>query len=96
MSQAVTTYVCSCLLDGKSPIVTSNGRMFQIGHPMNYKSYDIVYLIQCQRYRQQYVGETAQLLSNQINSHRSDIRNRKYESKPVIGHFNCTFPVLCV
>ena len=80
---------CPILLTVTEFTSKPNGRTLQIRHPMNCKCYNIIYLILCQRCRQQYAGETDQSLSNQINRHRSDIRNRKYEGKPMTRHFNC-------
>ena len=51
-------------------------------------SFNIVYLITCRRCGQQYVGETGQPLHCRINSHRSDIKQRRTEKSPVAEHFN--------
>ena len=51
------------------------------------KSTNVVYVIQCNRCGQQYVGETEKALHERINSHRSDVRLKKTE-KPVAAHFN--------
>ena len=51
------------------------------------KSTNVVYVTQCDRCGQQYVGETEQALHGRINSHRSDVRLRKME-KLIAANFN--------
>ena len=51
------------------------------------KSTNIIYMIQCRRCNQQYVGETEQALNERMNSHRADIRHKRTE-KPVAAHFS--------
>lgn len=67
-----------------SPIT---GITHQIKVAATCKTTNVVYVIQCQRCSQQYVGETEQALHERINSHRSDVRLKKLE-KPVAAHFN--------
>ena len=53
----------------------------------NYKTKNVVYLIQCNKCGKQYVGETENALHLRMNGHRSDY-NRKLSDKPVALHFN--------
>ena len=48
----------------------------------------IVYLINCRRCGQQYVGETGQLLHRRIDSHRFNIMQRRTEESPLAEHFH--------
>ena len=47
-----------------------------------------VYSIQCRKCRKQYIGTTKNALHIRVNSHRSDIRNKKTQKSAVAKHFN--------
>lgn len=48
---------------------------------------NLVYIIECNRCGNQYVGETGNALHVRLNGHRSDIKAKIVE-KPVAQHFN--------
>ena len=52
------------------------------------KTSNVIYLIQCKRCGQQYVGETGQALHCRLNNHRVDIVHHRIQEKPVAAHFN--------
>ena len=64
------------------------GQVFKMKFAASCTSSNIVYLITCRRYGQQYVGETGLPLHCRINSHCFDITQRKTEDFPVSEHFN--------
>ena len=49
---------------------------------------NVVYMIQCRKFGQQYVGETGQALHFRLNNHRADIIHKKKEEKPVAAPYN--------
>ena len=53
----------------------------------NCRTKNIIYLIECQRCKKQYVGETENPLHLCMNGHRSDYYH-KLSDKPVAEHFN--------
>jgi len=53
---------------------------------INCDSRRVIYLIECARCNEQYVGETERKLKTRMNEHRSDIVNKL--SKSVSRHFN--------
>ena len=65
----------------------SNGKTYQLQTVATCKTHNVIYLIQCQKCSQQYVGESGQALHERLNSHRSDVRLKKIE-KSVSAHFN--------
>ena len=53
-------------------------------------SQNVIYLIECKRCNMQYIGQTNQQVSKQMNSHRFDINNyddQRYATNVVL-HFN--------
>ena len=60
-----------------------------LARPTNFRYWQrvspIVYVIQCERCGQQYLGETEQALHERLNSHRLDIRCGKISEEPVAG-----------
>ena len=66
----------------------STGKQYQVRAAATCKSYNVVYLIQCNRCGQQYVGETGQALHCRLNNHRADITHCRTLEKPVAAHFN--------
>ena len=45
------------------------------------------YLVTCERYADQYVGETKRQLNHRMNGHKSDIKLKK-KSLPIVKHFD--------
>ena len=62
--------------DGDYPIVGG----------MNCQSKNLIYVIECQKCKMKYVGETQQSLAARLQGHVSDINT--YKDKPVADHFN--------
>ena len=48
---------------------------------------DVVYLITCTKCGKQYVGETGDHVHQQMNGHRDDWKNKRFERSPVAEHF---------
>ena len=57
---------------------------------MFYTSKDVIYMITCKKCKMQFIGQTHQLVSNRMNSHKFDIRNMSDPifSTAVANHFN--------
>ena len=66
---------------------SATGKDYRVKATANCKTTNIVYVIECNKCKLQYVGETENALHIRINGHRSDIKNRRLE-KPVAKHFN--------
>ena len=63
------------------------GKMYKVKATTNCKTSNVVYVIECNCCRKQYMGETENALHVQMNGHQSDINHRSLE-KPVAQHFN--------
>ena len=83
------TSCCPCLFAFSDAEVTRHGtgQTHKLQVSAMCKSYDIIYVIQCKRCGQQYVGETEQALHERLNSHRLDIQCGKISEKSVAAHF---------
>ena len=66
---------------------TVNKTSYKVHTSANCKTKGVVYLIQCKKCHQQYVGSTKNALQIRLNGHRYDIGNMKIQ-KPVAKHFN--------
>ena len=66
----------------------STGQQYQLKTTASCKTMNVVYIIQCKKCGQQYVGETTQALHCRMNNHRADIIHKKIENKPVAVHFS--------
>ena len=67
-------------------------RIFKIHHRVNCRSKFIIYLLECNRCKIQYVGKSEWSMNIRINNHRKDVL--KEDSISVCRHFNetrCTF-----
>ena len=74
-------------------ISTSTGRKYRTQTRISCTSSNVIYLIQCNLCKKQYVGQTRNKILIRLNQHYSSIRN-KLET-PVSRHFqghNCTEP----
>ena len=79
---------CPILLATDEFSSSTTGEKFKVKTKASCKSSNIIYLIECRRCGQQYVGETEQPLHRRINSHRYDITHRRTDESPVAQHFN--------
>lgn len=80
---------CECCLYIKTQSEfssTRNGAEFTITGKLDCNSKNILYLIQCAKCEEQYVGETERTLRARLNNHLSDIRN--YAETSIAEHFN--------
>ena len=66
----------------------STGQQYQLEAATSCKSVNVIYMIQCKRCGQQYVGESGQALHGIQNSHQADIVHKRIDGKPVATHFN--------
>ena len=72
---------------GTSFTSTVTNERFRANVDATCKSSNVVYLIECNQCKKQYVGETENPLHLRVNGHRSDYY-RKLPDKPVAAHFN--------
>ena len=63
------------------------GKTYPIKATVNCKTANVVYVIECTKCNEQYVGETENTLHIRMNGHRSGIKHLRLE-KPVASHFN--------
>ena len=63
-------------------------RSYNVCTSANCKSRGVVYLIECKKCHKQYVGSTKNALHIRLNSHRSDIKNKKTQKSALAKHFN--------
>ena len=77
---------CDYMVAGNVFKSSSNNRTFKLKDSFNCKSSSLVYLINCKRCFQQYVGQTGRTLAHRINQHLTCIRTK--QNSPVGLHFN--------
>jgi hypothetical protein len=65
---------------------TNNGSIYDIKQSLSCNSYNVVYLITCDRCNKQYVGETGREAKIRLLEHCADTRFKR--EKPVGKHFN--------
>ena len=68
-------------------ISTSTGRKYRSKVMVSCNSKNLIYLIECQICKIQYVGQTKNKILQRINQYYSSIRNRL--ETPVARHMNC-------
>ena len=80
---------CECCLYVKTQSEFGNartGKEFTITGPLACNSKNIIYLLECKKCDEQYVGETKRTLRSRLYNHLSDIRT--YRNTSVAEHFN--------
>ena len=53
----------------------TTNKTFDIRHNLNCKSTRVIYLLDCQKYRSQYVGKSETPFNIRLNNHRKDVNN---------------------
>ena len=61
---------------------------FKIFHNVNCKSKYVIYLLECQICKIQYVGKTETAFNVRLNNHRSNALHPKEDTIPACKHFN--------
>ena len=79
-------YNCKRMI--RCTIAKSNSRNyeFQIRGNLNCTSYNVIYMIQCNQCRIQYIGQTSNSISSRMTAHVADIKHKKHTT--VARHFN--------
>ena len=68
---------------------TTTGEKITLQQRATYRTSNVIYLIECSKCNNQYMGETRNPIHRQANQHRSDI-NAGYKNIPTVRHFkNC-------
>ena len=62
------------------------GKVFKLNDDMSCKSKNVIYVIQCRGWNEQYIGETVNLI-NRITLYNQHIRHAELRKIPVSGHF---------
>ena len=68
--------------------ITTTKRQFKIFHTVNCKSKYVIYLLECQICKIQYVGKTETPFNVRLNNHRSNALHQKEDTIPTCKHFN--------
>ena len=81
---------CKSIIEGTNFTNTNTNETFELRFSGTCASNDMIYLITCKKCKMQYVGQTHQLLSMRMNSHKFNIRNMDDPnfSTNVAIHFN--------
>ena len=67
---------------------TSTNEEFKIYHELTCKSTYLIYLLECQLHKVQYIGKCETPFNIRLNNHRKDVKNP--QSIPACKHFNST------
>ena len=78
--------ICANIRTGTDFTSPATGHKFSARLSANYKTSNIIYLMQCHKCKMQYVGETENPLHSRMNGQRSDYYCR-LPDKPVAKHF---------
>ena len=81
---------CKSIIEGTNFTSTNTNETFELRFSGTCASNDVIYLITFKKCKMQYVGQTHQLLSMRMNSHKFNIRNMDDPnfSTNVAIHFN--------
>ncbi|MCG8079369.1 MAG: GIY-YIG nuclease family protein [Candidatus Thiodiazotropha taylori] len=81
---------CKSIIESTNFTSTNTCETFELRCSGTCASNDVIYLITCKKCKMQYVGQTHQLLSMRMNSHKFNIRNMEDPSfsTNVAIHFN--------
>ena len=81
---------CSSIIESTHFTSTNTNETFNLHFSSDCRSKDVIYMITCKKCKKQYIGQTHQLVSNRMNSHKFDIRNMSDPSfsTNVAIHFN--------
>ena len=66
--------------------ITSTNETFFIKESMNCKSQNVLYIITCNKCKEQYVGKTNSTLSKRCTVHRSQIKHKEYRQLGLSKH----------
>ena len=66
--------------------IFKNKKTFQIRHPMNCKSKNLIYVMTCNGCGEHYIGQTGDKLCTRITVHRQQIRDPSTRQLPVSDH----------
>ena len=78
-------HLCPYILEGKT--VIKGDFEWKIKNTVNCETENVVYLIECQKCKLQYIGETERPFKERIGEHKIYIRTEKY-NQPIGEHFN--------
>ena len=81
---------CSSIIKSTQFTSKNTDQTFDLHFSGNCTSKDVIFMITCKRCKMQYIGQTHQLVSNRMKSHKFDIRNMSDPSfsTNVAIHFN--------
>ena len=77
---------CPHLIKKGMIVSTSTSRKYKIPRTITCNSQNLIYCIECNLCKKQYVGQTKNKLLTRINQHRGDIKHKR--ETPVSRHFN--------
>ena len=71
----------------ETKLIQENEFKWKINQPVSCETDNVIYLIQCERCKQKYIGETERQLKDRIGEHKGYVRNKKLK-EPTGKHFN--------
>ena len=80
--------ICPILIEGNSYTFPNTGETFEIKRNLNCQSKNVVYLLECNKCNDTYIGCTSLNLNMRINTHRSQITNERYRFLNVSKHIH--------
>ena len=78
-------HLCPYIMKGKT--VNYNDKEWKLNNTFNCNTENIIYLIECDKCKMRYIGETERSLSERISEHKTYIRTKKL-NQPTGYHFN--------
>ena len=79
--------ICPFIMEGKTVKSTASKFSIDINKPVNCQSRNILYCIQCDRCRVQYIGESERTLQERFSEHKGYAQNNK-SNKSTGEHFS--------
>ena len=77
----------TCRGEQETKTLNGNNFIWKIGKQVTCESKNIVYLIQCEKCKNRYIGESERSLKERISEHKGYIKNN-HQDKATGAHFN--------
>ena len=77
----------TCRGEQETKTLNGNNFIWKIGKQVTCESKNIIYLIQCEKCKNRYIGESERSLKERISEHKGYIKNN-HQDKATGAHFN--------
>ena len=79
--------ICPYVKEGKEVKVNKTGKVWKINKNVNCETKNIIYMIECLKCKERYIGESKRMLKHRLADHRGYVHNEKVDTTTG-AHFN--------